>query len=217
MPGLPHNYLHAQIPDPATDMLRFPRCLKGYKQRGVEMKRKTTSEIVDSWIAKEDLPVMASQKKREPAFLCLFDEDYELAGEELELENQAYRDFINYCMGREHSVLMSIPKSEHGKDFYIPIETDDSISFAFSSADFLLLYGREFNRESYMIKKLYERVKDLAQTYSVIVTMPEIGRRNTLRKFLQLVSDLQNKAVKVRCFQIWNWHAYERGKGWGRV
>jgi len=181
------------------------------------MKRKTTSEIVDSWIAKEDLPVMASQKKREPAFLCLFDEDYELAGEELELENQAYRDFINYCMGREHSVLMSIPKSEHGKDFYIPIETDDSISFAFSSADFLLLYGREFNRESYMIKKLYERVKDLAQTYSVIVTMPEIGRRNTLRKFLQLVSDLQNKAVKVRCFQIWNWHAYERGKGLGRV
>ena len=172
------------------------------------MDRKQISETVDCWIDKEDLPQRANLRP-----ITRFDDLYPKDEE----EREAYWDFVHWYLSQEFQVLMSIPKPEHGKDFYIPIETDDSVSFAFSSADFLLLYGREFNRESYMIKKLYERVKDLAQTYSVIVTMPEIGRRNTLRKFLQLVSDLRNKAVKVRCFQIWNAHAYERGKGWGRV
>ena len=174
------------------------------------MEKRQTSEIVDSWIAEEELPSMPWLREIRPAFAVLFDEDEELSGEELEIENQAYWDFMRWCMGREHQVLESVPKQEHYNEFYLPIETDDSISYAFGSADFLRLYGREFNMESYVIQKLYERVKDLAQTYSVIVVQPEIGRRNTLRKFLELVNDLRNKSVKARCFQIWNEHAYER-------
>ncbi len=217
MPGLPHNYLHAQIPAPATDMLRSPRCLKGYKQRGVEMKQIETSQQVDEWIAEEELPSMPWLKEKEPAFKCLFDEDKQFAGKELELENQAYWEFISWNMSREHLVLLSIPKPELKNDFFLPIETDDSNSFAFSSADYKRLHGIEFNMEAWQTRQLFERVKDLAQTYSVIVTMPEIGRRNTLRKFLQLVSDVRKGAVKFRCFSIWNEYAYERGQGFGRV
>ena len=122
-----------------------------------------------------------------------------------------YWEFISWVMSREHQVLLSIPKPEQKNDFFLPIETDESNSFAFSSADYKRLYGREFNIENWITRKMYEKVKDLAQTYSVIVTDAEIGRKNMLKKFLELVSDVNNCAVKGRCFQIWNRHAYERG------
>lgn len=179
------------------------------------MEMNKISEQVDSWITQEELPVRAGLKEIKPAFAVLFDEDTELSGEELELENQAYYEFIQWCMSREHQVLMSVPKPEHNSDFYLPIETDDSISFAFGSADFLRLHGREFNVEQWKIRQLYERVKDLGQTYSVITVDKEIGRRNTLRKFLELVSDAKPE-VRIKCFQIWNQHAYERDTQYGK-
>ena len=181
------------------------------------MKQIKISQHVDEWIAEEELPSMPWLKEKKPAFKCLFDEDEQFTGEKLEMENQAYWEFISWVMSREHQVLLSIPKPELENDFYLPVESDDSNSFAFSSADYRRLYGREFNMDAWQTRKLYERVKDLAQTYSVIVTQPEIGRRNILRRFLELVSDVRKGAVKFRCFNIWNEYAYEPGQGWGRV
>ena len=203
------------------------------------MKRKTTSEIVDSWIADEELPVRAGLKKIKPAFLCLFPEDERLSGKELELENQAYWDFIRWCLSIEDEVLLSIPKPEIKDDFRIPYETDEDgiMSFPFSSADFQRLLPK-FNSYHYRLKKIYERVADLAQTYSCLTN--ESGKRNIeerfniiinnnfryrLRKLLKtynnysvwfnkhrLIEKIQDLNGKIRkCKDIWDKHAYERG------
>lgn len=203
------------------------------------MKSKEISQKVECWIAEEELPVRAGLRETKPAFAVLFEEDEQLSSEELELENQAYWEFVSWCMSREHQVLLSIPKQEHGTDFGLPVETDDSVSFAFSSADFQRLLPK-FNSYQYRLAKIYEKVADLAETYSCLTT--EEGKMNIKGRFVRLIDnnfrDDARELLKIyngytvwvsrhrildkiqdlndnirKCKEIWRKQAYERDHG----
>jgi hypothetical protein len=65
------------------------------------MKEKEIGEIVDSWIAQEELPRRANLK-----VIKSFD-PYE--GMDLD-EVEAYLEFRGWYMAKDHTVLLSIPK-----------------------------------------------------------------------------------------------------------
>lgn len=128
---------------------------------------------VEVWILEEDLPMRAGLK-----VLKGFD-PYEGMDEN---EIEAYWDFINWYLSQEHLALTSIPKQE--SDFWT-VELDelgDNVS-AFNTHDFERLHP--FNKYHYKLKKIYEKMKDLAITHSCISN--EEGRKNTRQRFVNLV------------------------------
>lgn len=135
------------------------------------------STQVDMWIAEEELPSHPHLKPiRE--FDGLYPED--------EDERQAYFDFIHWAMSREHEVLLSIPKPVRETDFWAhDIDESGNDVSAFNTTDFKRLYPDLFNRYQYRLKKVFERVKDLAETYSCI--SQEAGRKNIHQRFKDLV------------------------------
>ena len=152
------------------------------------------SRTVESWILEEDLPSRASLKPMRQ-FDGLVPEDDE--------ERRAYWDFISWFMGQEHLTLQSLPKPEEG-DFW-PVELDESgndIS-AFNTEDFERLYP--FDRYHWKVKKMCEKVRELAITHSCI--SDEEGRKNIKNRFLDLVtSDCKEKMMTF--FEIWRQYAY---------
>ena len=135
------------------------------------------STQVDMWIAEEELPPHPHLRPiRE--FDGLYPED--------EDERQAYFDFIHWAMSREHEVLLSIPKPVRETDFWAhDIDEFGNDVSAFNTTDFKRLYPDLFNRYQYRLKKVFERVKDLAETYSCI--SQEAGRKNIHQRFKDLV------------------------------
>ena len=180
-------------------------------------------QIVESWIDEEDLPSPANLKPLR-RFHGLYPDDTE--------ESEAYWDFIRWHHSQDYLPLMSIPKSEDTGSFST-FEDGESISFLYSSMD----YQREhpFNRYAYKLKKVYERMKDLALLHSSI--SQEEGKDNIQKRFGRLVDEefrskvmmlienyrkyphLVNKAKlrervaelngKIqRCKEIWKQYAY---------
>ena len=148
------------------------------------MDKKYIRARVEAWIADEEL---ATNGRLKPVrkFDGLYPEDLD--------EAVAYWDFIHWALTQEHAVLLTIPKQDSRKDFW-QIETDDSISFLFGSADYL---GRlpEFDRYQYRIKKVCEKVKDLAITYSCISN--KCGKENTYNKYRRSVENEFQDQAKV--------------------
>ena len=111
-------------------------------------------------------------------------------------ENEAYWDFISWAMSREHEALLSIPASIR-EDFWLKDfdETGNDLS-AFNTVDFHRLYPDQFDKHKYRIMKIYEKVKDIAQTHSCLLTQD--GRKNIRQKFIDLVdSELRDCAKKL--------------------
>ena len=110
------------------------------------------------------------------------DELYNEIGIRTDEEKEAYWDFVSQCMNKEHKLIMDIPLPKNS-EFWPPVETDESMSFAFSSMD----YGREhpFDKYHWKLKKVFEEVKDLGITYSSLSN--EEGKENTHRKYVSLV------------------------------
>lgn len=142
------------------------------------------SEQVDQWILEDEMPVGPGLKViRQSAGHfdpCEgMDED----------DREAYWEFINWYVNREHLSLSSLPTPVFGKCF---IEPDDAISFPFGSIDFQRNDG--FNAKNWKLNKIFDRVKDLAEMHSCLST--EQGRQNTFDRYKNLVErEFRDKAV----------------------
>ena len=111
-------------------------------------------------------------------------------------ENEAYWDFISWAMNREHEVLLSIPTSKR-EDFWLKDFDETGIDLsAFNTIDFQRLYPDQFDKHKYRIMKIYEKVKDFAQTHSCLLTQE--GRKNIRQKFIDLVdAEIRDNAKKL--------------------
>ncbi len=193
---------------------------------------------VDSWISQEELPTRAKLKKVNavnPAYAGITDP---ATGEWMlepmdEDEIEAYREHLRWFLTQDYDLIMSLPLPEDN-ELKMPIETDDSLSFAFDSMDFQREHP--FNKYHYRIKMVYEKVKALATTHAVLTDNE--AKERTHERFKNLVNtEFRNKAVtiattykkysawmkrdkvideikglnsKIRtCKRIWKQHAYE--------
>ncbi len=138
------------------------------------------SEKVNQLIEFEDLPHRATIKP-----LSRFDGLYP----ENEEEYQAYCDFIHWgCVIREHTQLLSLPLMEKKDDFIM----DDHSIFAdhdssFNTLDYKRLHPRKFNKYQYKLRKIFERLSDLAQTYSCLSCNE--GKKNIEKRFDTIVAN----------------------------
>jgi hypothetical protein len=125
----------------------------------------------------EELPVRANLKvikRRDP--------DYGLAEDEI----ADRKEFIRCYLLRDFGLLMMIPKQDEAVDFFIPdCDVSESEYSAFNTHDFQRTL-RPFNKYGYAIKKLMERVKDLAILHSSI-SSPQ-GRLETYRRYEAFVN-----------------------------
>ena len=147
------------------------------------MKQEISTQV-RNWILEEELPSKATLKPINK-FDGLYPEDDE--------ERQAYWDFINWTINREHEVLLYIPKQQN--DFWL-LDLDESGTdvSAFNTADFERMHPQNFNKYAYKIKKILEKVQDLALLHSCI-TQDE-GKTNIHRRFINLVeNEFRDKAL----------------------
>jgi hypothetical protein len=144
------------------------------------MDKEQISNVVDCWIDKQDLPSRPGLKPIRQ-FSCLdFDN---------EEEQQAYWDFVHWFMSQDYALLLSIPKPL--KQDFCTFEHDDSISFPYSSVDYQRAHP--FDKYAYRLRKIYERVDDLALLHSCICH--EEGKTNIAKRFQKLVNDeFRNRA-----------------------
>lgn len=150
--------------------------------------KKHISQQVESWIAQDEIPAPSCLKpvKKWDLYSEMDDEEFE-----------AYLDFMQWYLGQEHLPLLSIPKTEHEVDFWA-MELDESghdVS-AFNTIDFQRLHPYRFDKYQYKLKKVYEKVKDLAITHSCISN--EQGKRNTHQRYVNLVeNEFRDRGLKL--------------------
>jgi hypothetical protein len=132
--------------------------------------------VYENYIPEEELPVKAGiQVVRESH------PDYGLPEDEIADRNE----FIRCYLARELDFLMMIPFTEQEGNFFIPDfhVADDGYS-AFNTHDYQRTL-KPFDKYGYAMKKIMERVEDIAILYSVM-TRNE-GRENTARRFNALI------------------------------
>ena len=170
------------------------------------------NSTVDSWIADEQLP---SKHRRVSRFDCRYGyQRVDLHGTEAVFrdrehemdEAEAYWDFMDWAMSREHVLLLGVPRPERDSDFWVvEIDEEGNDVSAFNTIDYNRLQ-EPLNSYHYRLKKIYERVLDLAQTHASI--SHEQGRENTFMKFKSLVEvEFRDKALVLR-------DTYKRYKLW---
>ena len=122
----------------------------------------TTSNIrdeIDSRIAEEELPVSGALK-----VIRRNDPNYGMSEDEIQDRNE----FIRWYMLQELNFLTMIPEQEPEDDFFlIDYTVDDKEYSALNSMDFQRTL-RPFNKYAYAMKKIMERVQDLAILHSVV-------------------------------------------------
>ena len=140
------------------------------------MNPKQICKTVDSWILKDDIPVMANLK-----VIRRNDPNYGLTEDEIQDRNE----FIRCYLLQEFELLTMIPEQDkENKLFFGDYGVDDSAYSAFNTMDFNRQL-RPFNKYDYAMKKIMERVKDLAIMNSSINL--EEGRKDTYRRYEALV------------------------------
>ena len=155
------------------------------------MNPEQISKIVDGWIAEEELPVNHRLK-----VIKKFDDLYPQDWDEDEFE--AYWEFIAKGLAKDYEPLLALPKpDDECESWPFLIDETDENSNAFASIDFKRRYPFKFDKLAYKLKKIYERVKDLAETYSCITHRE--GKRNTYERFKDLVeNEFQSRAVWIK-------------------
>ena len=163
---------------PTEEMHEDENILEGMEQTLIEWE-------VENEFREDDLPVSPFLKP-----INRRDELYDEIGIRTDEEKEAYWEYISQCMNMEHKVITDIPVPKD-TEFWPPVETDESMSFAFSSMDFQREHP--FDRYHWKRKKVFEEVKDLGITYSSLSN--EDGRENTHRKYTDLVGkEFKNQA-----------------------
>ena len=187
------------------------------------LEKEHISKAVCGWIAEEEMPPGPGLK-----VLKGFDPYAGMDEDEIE----AYLDFRHWYQNRDHQLLDLVPVKPF--EIYCFEEPDDAISFPFGSID----RGdfSPYQKYQYRLRKVMERVRDLAQTFSCI--SHESGRKNIQKRyecllyneFRSKVLNLAKNYAKYRKYmnpkkvrkriseyyrqisiakEIWNEHAYE--------
>ena len=127
-------------------------------------------------IPEEELPVRAGIR-----VIRQSNPDYGLSDDEISDRNE----FIRYHLAREFELLMMLPGNDEDSNFFIPDchVTDEAYS-AFNTMDFQKTM-KPFDKYGYAMKKIMERVKDLAILHSSISR--EEGRQNIIKRFDSLI------------------------------
>ena len=131
---------------------------------------------MDKWIKEE--------QSRRPALLRVIRINDPWDGmTEDEIEDA--KEYIRWYLNKDFALLLLIPVHPRETDFWFSDFEEFRIS-AFNTHDFEAMQ-RPFNKYGYRIKKIMERVKDLAILYSCITSAD--GREDTLRRYENLVSN----------------------------
>jgi hypothetical protein len=129
-----------------------------------------------NWIDEKELPIKANLK-----VVRRNDPDYGLTEDEIHDRNE----FIRCHLLSEFQLLTMIPKQDRENDFFIAdCAVDDPEYNAFNTVDFQKTQ-RPLNKYAYAMKKIMERVKELAIMHSSI--SDKDGRRATYQRYEALV------------------------------
>ena len=154
-------------------------------------------------IVSDDLPQSACLKP-----MAVFNGLYPVDEEEAE----AYWDFISWAINQEHDALTIIPKPKSDDDFW-QLHFAELIApeSAFNTVDFQRQHTFNFDRYGYRLKKVYEKVQDLAVMHSVITN--EACRLNVQLRYRALV-DREFRGQVLRLVEIFKKcsDAYRRGR-----
>ena len=132
--------------------------------------------IAGNWIDEKELPIKANLK-----VVRRNDPDYGLTEDEIHDRNE----FIRCYLLSEFQLLIMIPKQGRKNDFFIADCAADNPEYsAFNTVDFQKTQG-PFNKYAYAMKKIMERIKELAIMHSSI--SDEDGRRATYQRYESLV------------------------------
>jgi len=134
----------------------------------------TISETVDKWM----------QEERRPSFLRVIrvNDPWDGMSEE-EIEDA--REFIRWYINKDFALLLLIPVHPREGDFWFSDDEEFRTS-AFGTNDFARTQP-PFDRYGYRVKKVMEKVKDLAILYSCLTSTE--GREHTLGRYENLVSN----------------------------
>jgi len=109
-------------------------------------------------------------------------------------KRQACFDFIKWYLSQEHLTLQSIPKPEEPDFQTVELDEEGNNVSAFNTHDFERLHP--FNKYHYKLKKIYERLRDLAITHSCLSN--EDGKNNTYQRFKNIVEiEFRDEAVML--------------------
>ena len=127
---------------------------------------------IDKWIVEEELPVRQGLK-----VICLNDPDYGLTEDEIDERNE----FINWYVLQDYALLLLVPRHAAEAGSFIPdLDVTAPEYSAFNTHDFQDSL-KPFNKYGYAMRKIMERVKDVA-IYHSCISSPE-GRANVCRKY----------------------------------
>ena len=132
--------------------------------------------VYENYIPEEELPVRTGIR-----VIRQSDPDYGLSDDEIADRNE----FIRCHLAREFELLMMLPGNKEGTNFFIPdCHVTDQAYSAFNTVDFQRNM-KPFDKYGYAMKKVMERVKDLATLHSCINR--DEGRQNIVRRFDSLI------------------------------
>lgn len=95
-------------------------------------------------------------------------------------ESAAYSDFINWYLLQDVSLLLSLPKPAKGDFIPVQLDGDGYDESAFNTCDFHRYKGNlSFDKYGYRLKKIMERVNDLAMMHSCI---SDVEARNNVKQ-----------------------------------
>ena len=136
----------------------------------------STNYPVNSWITEQDLPASASLK-----MVRINSPNHGLTEDEIQDRNE----FIRCYMISDFELLMMIPKQEPENDFFISDVTPSDEGYnAFNTVDFQRTL-MPFDRYGYAMKKIMERVKELAIIHSSVSSID--SRDHTYQRYETLV------------------------------
>lgn len=147
------------------------------------MNQRQINLQIDRWVDEEDLPVRAGLK-----VIRKNDPDFGLTEDEIKDRNE----FIRVSMLNDLGPIRMIPVENDEEEFII----HDYHESAFNTYDFHRLHKPTlFNAYHYRLKKIFEKVKDLAIMHSCI--SHQEGKENTLQRYKSLVNNEFKDEVAV--------------------
>jgi hypothetical protein len=134
----------------------------------------TISETVDTWIKEEQRPALLRVIRANDPWEGMSEEEIEDA-----------REYIRWYINKDFELLLLIPVHPRETEIWFS-DYEEFRTSAFNTHDFQALQ-QPFDKYGYRVKKVLEKVKDLAILYSCLTSTE--GREYTLGRYENLVSN----------------------------
>jgi replicative DNA helicase len=134
------------------------------------------SLTVDTWVSEDEIPFSPTLK-----IIRRSDPWYGMSEEEIE----DAKEFIRCHLLKDHETILQIPIQAQENDFWAP-NHQDFLESAFNTWDYQRTQ-KPFDKYAWRIKKVLEKIKDLAMLHSSI-SQPE-GKANIQRRYETVVDN----------------------------